>query len=177
MLIYIDEAGFNLTPSCGRTWSLKGQTPVLEQGCRYKHLSVISAVTETGQFYYAIQEESFTGATVVKFLRQLSEEIDYPLLTVWDNASIHRAQEVKDFLRDENAGHIHLAAQPGYSPELNADEQAWNWLKYHELKNVCCKTLAELKEKVREAAEKLKAKPSVVRGFFAHQELGFFMRN
>jgi len=160
-----------------RTWSPKGQTPVLEQGCRYKHLSVISAVAETGQFYYAIQEESFTGEAVVKFLRYLFEEMSYPLLAVWDNASIHRSQAVKNFLSDENAGHIHLAAQPGYSPELNADEQAWNWLKYHELKNLCCKTLTELKEKVRKAAEKLKSKPSVVRGFFTHQELGFFMRN
>lgn len=113
-------------PACGRTWSLKGKTPVSEQGCRYKHLSVISAVTETGRFYYAIQEESFTGETVVKFLRRLSEESAHPLLAVWDNASIHRSQAVKDFLSSENAGHIHLAAQPGYSPELNADEQAWN---------------------------------------------------
>jgi transposase len=151
--------------------------PVLEQGCRYKHLSVISAVTETGQFYYAIQEESFTGETVAQFLRYLYKEIRYPLLAVWDNASIHRAHEVKDFLCSENQGHIHLVAQPGYSPELNADEQTWNWLKYHELKNICCKTLAELKERVQEAAEKLKSKPSIVRGFFAHPALGFFMMN
>ena len=65
-------------------------------------------------------------------------------VVVWDHASIHRALEVKAFLSEEPAGRIHLAAQPGYRPELNADEPAWNWLKYHQLKNVCGKTLAEL---------------------------------
>lgn len=177
ILVYVDEAGFNLMPSSGQTWSPVGQTPRLEQGCRYKHLSMISAVTETGGFYSAIQEESFTGATVTDFLRCLAEEIDYPLVVVWDNASIHRAQEVKAFLSEENAGRIHLAAQPSYSPELNADEQAWNWLKYHQLKNVCCKTLAELREKVQAAAKKLRSSPHLIRGFFSHPELGFFMTN
>lgn len=169
----MDEAGFNLMPSSGHTWSPVGQTPLLEPGCRYKHLSMISAVTENGGFYYAIQEESFTGATVTNFLRCLAEKIDYPLLVVWDNASIHRALEVKAFLREENAGRIHLAAQPGYSPELNADEQVWNWLKYHQLKNVCCKT----KEKVQAAAEKLSSSQGLIRGFFSHPEMGFFMTN
>ena len=108
------------------------------------------------------------------FLRQLSEETSYPLLVSWDNASIHRAKEVKGFLTQENAGWIHLEAQPAYSPELNADEQAWNWMKYHQLKNICCKTLSELKDKVQQAANRLKSSPSQVRSFFAHPERGFF---
>ncbi|NJO15417.1 MAG: transposase [Thioploca sp.] len=96
---------------------------------------------------------------------------------VWDNASSHRAEEVKAFLSQENTGRIHLAAQPSYSPELNADKLAWNWLKYHPLKNVGCKTWGDLKETVQAAAEKLKSSPKIIRGFFSHPELGFFMIN
>ena len=177
LLVYVDEAGFGRLPATGQTWSLRGQTPLLEPGCRYQPLAVISAVTEAGGFYYAIPEQSFKGENVAAFLRQLSNEVLYPLLVIGDNASIHRAKEVKDFLVPENAGWIHLEAQPGYSPELNADEQAWNWMKYHQLKNVCCKTLNELKEKVQPAAKRLKSNPQKVRRFFAPPELGFFMKN
>lgn len=177
IVVYIDEAGFNLMPSSGHTWSLVGQTPILETGCRYQHLSMISAVMETGGFYYALQEESFTGATVTDLLRNLSHQIDYPLVVVWDNASIHRAAEVKTFLSQENTGRIHLVAQPSYSPELNADEPAWNWLKYHQLKNVGCKTLGDLKKTVQAAADKLKSSSKIVRSFFSHPKLGFFMTN
>ena len=177
IVVYIDEAGFNLMPSSGHTWSLVGPTPILETGCRYQHLSMISAVMETGGCYYALQKESFTGATVTDFLRDLSHQIDYPLVVVWDHASSHRAAEVKTFLSQENTGRIHLAAQPSYSPELNADEPAWNWLKYHQLKNVCCNTLAKLKKTVQASAEKLKSSPKIVRGLFSPPELGFFMTN
>ena len=102
IVVYIDEAGFNLMPSSGHTWSLVGPTPILETGCRYQHLSMISAVMETGGCYYALQEKSFTGATVTDFLRDLSHQIDYPLVVVWDHASSHRAAEVKTFLSQEN---------------------------------------------------------------------------
>ena len=64
--------------------------------------------------------------------------------------------EVKAFLGEEHAGRIHLAAQPGYRSQLNADEQAWNELKSHPLANVCGKTLAKFKKKGATAAEKLR---------------------
>ena len=44
---YADEAAFYLVPSVGVTWARKGQTPVLRDGDRYGHLSVISLITET----------------------------------------------------------------------------------------------------------------------------------
>ncbi len=152
-------------------------TPRLEPGCRYKHLSMNSAVTETGGFDSAIQQESFTGATVTDFWRGLAQELDYPLVVVWDHASIHRAPKVKAFLSEANAKRIHLAAQPSYRPELNADEPAWNGVKYQLLNNVCGKTLAERQEKVPAAAKKFRSSPHLIRGFFSPPERGFFMTN
>lgn len=109
MLVYIDEVGFNLMPSSGLTRSPKGPTPILEVGCRYQCLSMVIAVTETGGCYYAIQPQSFTGATVTRFLRDWANEIDYPLVVIWDNASIHRSSEVKAFLSKDHAQLILLS--------------------------------------------------------------------
>jgi hypothetical protein len=67
----------------GRTWAKKGQTPLLRQACRYAHLSVISAVSAEGELHYHIEEESFTGESVVKFLKMLLEFFNQKLLIIW----------------------------------------------------------------------------------------------
>ncbi|WP_428668402.1 transposase [Runella sp.] len=41
---------------------------------------------------------------------------------LWDGATIHRSQAVKDFLTHKK-GRVHLVTLPGYSPELNGSGQ------------------------------------------------------
>jgi transposase len=47
---------------------------------------------------------------------------------------------------------------------LNPDEGIWKHLKYVELKNVCCRSLSELRVELREAKERLRHKNYVVLG-------------
>ena len=68
----MDEAAFYLLIKLGTTWSKKGKTPVLYQGCRYQHLSAISAISSEGDLHYQIKETSFTGETIVVFLKGIS---------------------------------------------------------------------------------------------------------
>ena len=52
---------------------------------------------------------------------------------------------------------MQLEQLPGYdAPELNPDEGIWKHLKYVELKNVCCRSLSELRSELRKAKERLK---------------------
>jgi transposase len=53
---------------------------------------------------------------------------------------------------------------PGYAPELNPDEGNWKHLKYVELKNVCCRSLCELRRGLRKAKERLRHKKHVILG-------------
>lgn len=171
---YVDESAFYLLPCVGYTWARKGQTPVLRDGDRYQHLSVISVITETGDLEYHLQECSYDGTGVVSFLKQVREAQQTLLTLIWDGASIHRGETVKTFLRTENQGGIQLERLPAYSPELNADEQVWAYVKEHELKNVCCKTLRELRTHVVAAFERLKQRPERIRSFFNHPDVGFY---
>jgi hypothetical protein len=62
-----------------------------------------------------------------------------------------------------------LAAEIGaitllYAPDLNPEEGIWKHLKYVELKNVCCQSLAELKIELRKAKERLRHKQDVILG-------------
>lgn len=56
---------------------------MLKPSCRYKHLSVISAISEQGDLHFSIQEESFTGQNVVGFLKSLLSFFDRKLLIIW----------------------------------------------------------------------------------------------
>ena len=63
---------------------------------------------------------------------------------------VHPSQQsvVKEFLKSGVAvsSRLQLEQLAGYAPELNADEGIWkHLLKYVELKNVCCRSVWELR--------------------------------
>ena len=131
------------------------------------HLSVIGGVTVDGQLFTHIQDEAFTGETVVAFLRQLLRQLPGKLLVVWDGASIHRCQEVKDFLAQGAARRLQLERLPASAPELNPAEGVWNLLKRKELKNRCCQDLSELRWELGLAIRRLQRRRHLIRACFA----------
>lgn len=163
-LVWIDEAGFYLLPALVRTWAPKGEPPVLHAPCSYDHLSAISAITPAGQLLLHLQEEAYHGVDVVRFLKHVLHHIGGKLLIIWDGASIHRSQPIKDFLAAGAAKRIHLERLPGYAPDLNPDEGIWSYLKYRELKNVVCQNKSELRYELRLAVARLRHKLSVIQG-------------
>jgi len=97
-----------------RTYAPRGQTPGLRAPLTRDHLSVPGGVTADRRLFTHSQEQAFTGATVVAFLRQLLRQSRGKLLVVWDGATIHRCQEVKDFLAGGAAARLHLERLPAY---------------------------------------------------------------
>lgn len=128
---------------------------------------MISGVTATGRLLTHIQDEAFTGESVVAFLRQLLRQVPGKLLVVWDGATIHRGQAVKGFLAHGAAARRHLERLPGYAPELNPDEGVWNLLKRRELKNRCCQDLGELRWELGLAIRRLQRKRHLLRACVA----------
>jgi transposase len=166
-LIFIDEAGFYLLPMAVRTYAPCGETPVLRY--RYwKHVAAISAITPEGNLYTQMQESSFDGADVVRFLKHLLHHVEGKLLVVWDGLPAHRGHAVREFLRQGGAERLHLAQLPSYAPELNPDEYVWNYLKRVELKNVCCHNLQELRSELRHAIAHLSHKSDFIQAFIRH---------
>ena len=173
MIIYADEAGINLLPSVHRTYAEIGQTPILKDACKYTHLSVASGITEDGRLIYQIRQDSFNGKGIVLFLEHLAKQVKEKILLIWDGAKIHSSISVKEYLDNQKSNKIWLVKTPAYCPELNADELVWNRIKNVELKNVCCKTVSELKIKTIDAMEKLNEHKDVILSFFKHPKVGF----
>jgi len=174
LLVYVDEAAVRLLPSVHSTYAEVGKTPVLKDACKYTHLSVASAISEDGRLFYEVRQDSYNGNGIVLFLEKLLKESKQKLLVIWDGAKIHFSEAVQNFLDKQKGDKIWLAKTPAYSPELNADEQVWAYLKDYELKNVCCKNITELKTKTISALESIKKKKDIVQSFFRHEKVGFY---
>jgi transposase len=152
-------------PARVRTYAPRGYTPVLRVPLTRDHLSAISALTTHGRILMHVQESTFRGQQVVCFLRHLLRHIAGKLLVIWDGAPIHRSQVVKDFLADSGAERLWLEQLPSYAPDLNPVAGIWRHLKRGHLRNVCCRTLAELRYELRLAMANLRHKAKVLASF------------
>jgi transposase len=161
----VDQSGFYLLPAVVRTYAPIGRTPVLHEQLSHDHLSVMSGITLEGKLLMMEQERAFKGTDVVRFLKHALRRIPGKLLVIWDGSPIHRSKVVKEFLKGEAASsRLRLERLPSYAPELNPEEGIWKHLKYVELKNVCCRSLSELRRELRKAKERLRHKKHVILG-------------
>lgn len=159
----------------GYTYAPKGKTPLLTTSTEINlRLYMASAITPAGELRYMIRNQPFDSGAVIEFVEYLLECFKRKLLIIWDGASIHNSKAFREYLDHKSNGELHLVMQPHYSPQLNADEQVWNYLKQHKLKNTCNPTLSDLKEKVNGVMETLKQQPHIIQNFFHHPELGYY---
>jgi transposase len=167
-IIFVDESGFYLLPLAVRTYARVGKTPMLRVPLTRDHISAIGALTPQGRLFMQTQDHSYKAEDVVRFLKQLLRQIPGKLLVIWDGSPIHRANVIKDFLARGAAARIHLERLPGYAPELNPQEDVWSLLKRRELKNICCRNLAELDHELLLARARLRHRKQTLQNSFAH---------
>ncbi|MGZ3609537.1 MAG: transposase [Ktedonobacteraceae bacterium] len=152
-----------MLPMAVRTWAPRGQTPLLRVKLTRDHLSAISGITLDGRLFMQVRPTSYDAEAVVGFLRVLLRKIPGKIILIWDGSPIHRAHEIKAFLKRGAAKRLHLEQLPGYAPDLNPDEGIWNYLKRVELGNVCCSNLDELSHKLIQAKERLRHKKEIIK--------------
>ena len=121
-----------------------------------------------------IRNQPFDSEAIIAYLEYLHQVFQRKLLIIWDGASIHDSEAVRRYLATKEQNEFHLVQQPYYSPELNADEQVWTYLKHHKLKNTCNPTIKELKTKITDVMEQLKKQPQTISNFFHHPDLGYY---
>jgi transposase len=132
-LVFLDESGFQLTPSVRRTWAPRGHTPLLRHWDKHDRVSVVSALSLSPRrrhcrlYFHSQLNENFHASHVVTFLRHLLRHLRGPVFVLLDRANIHRGPLVRALL----ARHPRLRLEyfPAYAPELNPDEGVWCWSK------------------------------------------------
>jgi transposase len=172
-VVFLDESGFQLTPSVRRTLAPRGRTPVLDCWDRRDRISAISCVTlspvarRPGLYFELLPvNQTVHGEEVVAFLKELRRQLRGPFTVVWDRSKIHgKSKVVKAWL----AGHPEVVAEdlPAYAPTLNPDEWVWGWAKYGRLSNLAAWDAAELWDHIVRALNLLKFESRMLNAFLA----------
>ena len=174
-ILFADEAGMRADYHVGRTWGMRGTTPVLQDSGQKFRVNIIGAISSDGEIQFRTHEGSTTADTFVAFLRQLLDERQGPLYIVVDNLSVHSAQVVKNFLETNPAKErIQLHFLPTYSPELNPIELVWSHVK-REVGKQAFKTRQELKELLIRSLQGLRATPDRIQAFFTAEDCKYII--
>lgn len=108
----------------------------------------------------------------VKFLRRLLAEAETPIHLILDRHPVHRSVKVREFAQSTD-GPLMLFFMPSYSPQLNPDERAWNYVKNHGTGRMSLGRSNQLK-KGRSPPTALSAEiESQGAGFFCHLDTAY----
>jgi len=177
-LVFLDEAGFLLTPLVRRSLWPRGGTPRIDAWQRHDRISAISCVTlgvnaEQPELYFELLPEGLNvrAENIVAFLSDLRRELPGPWTIVWDRHRIHRrARLVQEWLAQQTE--VVLEDLPAYAPQLNPDEMVWGWLKFGRLANLAPKDVTELRDHLITELDWATFDRELLAGFLNHAELG-----
>jgi len=116
---------------------------------------------ETGEIYVE-EHDQYDAEVFLKFMQNIL--VRYPngtIVFILDNARIHHAKLLRDFLEEHNDRLI-LKFLPPYSPNLNMIEELWGWLKSSVIYNVFFGSLHDLKLAVRDFINWVNLYPQIV---------------
>ena len=127
-IYFWDESGFRADAVQGKTWGMRGHTPIVELPGNRQSISAASAVNAKGAFWFVTYKGGMTAELFVALLKHIMRRRRKPLLLVLDSLPAHKARIVRDYVESTN-GKLELHFLPGYAPELNPDELVWNYVK------------------------------------------------
>ena len=174
-MFYADECSITMMPNLTHTYAPCGKRPVITTSTEVSlRIYIASAISVKGHLLWTIQEKPFTAADIIQFLKQIQNSMAQRVMIIWDNASIHKCQEIRQFLANDHKQNYYLIQQPKYSPHLNADEQVWSYLKQRELANNSKRNIKELKPKIHHSLDKIAQNQELICQFFRHPDIGFY---
>ena len=164
-IFFLDEAGFQSDPPLGRTYGLKGQTPIVETSGQRQSLNVISAVNARGEFWAATYEGKLNAESFVEFLRNFLKGRRAKVFLVVDGHPAHKAKIVKEYIQSLS-GRLELHFLPPYAPDLNPDEFVWSYMKTQGVAKKPLKQNQSLRARVETDLVAIQCNKSLVRSFF-----------
>jgi transposase len=149
-ICFVDEAHFYADADLRGKWVLKGEPALVDSTSpRYgEKASYYSAVcVETGEVVYLPLTGNSNADTSVAFLKHLRAHATGSLIVIWDNAPAHGGDPLRTYLRTPDL-QLRLVRLPAYSPDFNADEHIWGWVREEVTANTCFGTAATVRAHV-----------------------------
>lgn len=165
MIVFTDEVFFRQEPTLYQTWGRRGFQPEILSMGRRNTQKFFGALTLNPVRFSYHQSEVFNTDTYISFLDGLVDaNPEHKLLIIHDNAKYHKNDDVQDWI-SENNDSIDGYLLPSYSPEFNAIEYLWKWVRLNYTHNRYFVTVKELLSTVRGAFISIQKRPQQIYGY------------
>lgn len=163
-IYFEDEAGVRSDYHSGKTWGIRGETPVVKTtGARFS-LNMISAITSKGKMKFMTHSGKVNASVFCEFLKRLMHNVTNAIFLILDGHPVHRSSKVKKLVQSME-GKLRLFYLPPYSPELNPDELVWNSVK-RKVGRSSIKGPDVFEKNVRYYLKSLQQNPDMICAFF-----------
>jgi putative transposase len=127
VVLYEDEADLALLAQAGYSWQLPGTAAVIPTPGQNQKIGLFGTLSLDGEVFVQETARKTAGALVSYLEQVVARYADAEVAVIWDNVGIHHARATQAWL----AAHpqVHVLWLPRYSPNDNAQERVWRWLR------------------------------------------------
>jgi transposase len=164
-VFFLDEAGIKSDDVLGKTYGIKGETPIVKTSGQRQKINAISAVNPRGAFWYSLYTGKFNSISFMSFLADFLKGRKKKVFLIVDGHPVHRSKAVSNYVKSLK-GKLEIYFLPPYAPDLNPDEFVWNHLKKN---GICKKPLRKnesLKERLLQDMKNIQNDIGLVKSFF-----------
>ncbi|CAG6396716.1 transposase [Streptomyces cocklensis] len=168
-----------MTPPTVRTWSRRGNTPVVTVRGRSQRRISIAALTcyKHGERSRLISRpiihrdhkdggrRSFAWTDYRDLLVAAHNQLGRPLVLVWDNLNVHRDARMRAFIDAHDWITVHFL--PPYAPQLNPVEGIWSLLRRRCQANTAFTDPVHLMRNLRQGLREVQYRPDLIDGCLA----------
>jgi len=165
-----DEMGLRSDHFAGRSYGLRGQTPVIPGTGQRFGCNLTSTITNRGRLSFMVFRGTFTVRTQLKFLHRLLRQVKTKVFWIVDRHPVHKAAAVTRWL-EKHPDRIERFFLPAYSPELNPDELLNQDVKSNALGRRRPQDSDELMDNIRAYLRSTQRQPEVVCSYFAEKNV------
>ena len=175
-LCFEDESGQGLRPPKGRTWGRRGRTPVVTvtggHDTRVSLAALIAArpgcrprlIYRTHRGRRGDRRKGFTEADYARFLDAAHQQLNGPVVLVWDNLNTHVSRAMRELIAARDW--LTVFQLPPYASELNPVEPVWSNLK-SSLANLTKHNIDQLTALVKTRLRRMQYRTGLLDGFLA----------
>ena len=168
-IVFIDESGPMLQPVVRRTWSPRGETPIIKSWDRRDRLSAVSALTipplrRRLGLHFDVLDHNVRWPDAYRFLSSLLSKLRRPITVVLDRLNAHRSAIPR--LKERFGSRVEVEWLPPYAPELNPVEGVWCHTKHDDLANYIPEDVDDLNRNVERSLRRTRTERDLLRSFF-----------
>lgn len=171
-IFWLDEASIRSDDPLQRTWGERGKTPVVKTSGQRQSINAISALSNTGGFWYHVYQGKFTADKCIECFKRFLKNRKRPIIVIVDGHPVHKSKKVMDYI-ESLEGKLEIVFLPPYAPDLNPDELVWNHMRNIGTSKKPLKEGESLTNRAIQDLESIKRNRKLVKSFFQEDAVFF----